>query len=160
MKRILFSSFFSILCISTLYAVSAKPGITKITQPDGYQLSTLQRGDETFHFRTTTDQYVLLLDEQGYLAYAVPNATGELLVSSIRAHNVNERNEQEITFLQTIKPNLPFGVIVKQNIKLKVLQKATQNKRMNAAKVKSTTAPHFLVILVEFSDNSFAIIST
>jgi len=156
MKIRIYSILLFLCIVSALYAVPAKPGMSKITQPDGYQLATLQRGDETFHYRTTTDQYVLLQDVQGYFVYAQQGNNGELVASEIRAHNMNERSEQEIAFLQTIKPNLPFGTVIRQSVKLKLLNKKAQSSRRKVEGEKSKINPHYLVILVEFSDNSFA----
>jgi len=157
--RVIYVFVFIFLSICALEAVPAKPGATKIAQPDGYELSTVLRGDETFHFRTTTDQYVLLQDAQGYLVYAVPNAVGELTASSTRAHNIADRTAQEIAFLQTIKPNLPFGTAVRQAVKSRLLKKSSlinSNRIQKAKSISTNTSPHYLVILVEFSDNSFA----
>lgn len=59
-------------------AVPAKPGLMKITQPDGTVVETTIIGDEHFHYYETPAGEILLRDVDGTLRPAVISATGEL----------------------------------------------------------------------------------
>lgn len=60
------------------FAVPAKPGLMKITQPDGTIVETTIVGDEHFHYYETSAGEILLRDEYGTLRPAVLGSDGEL----------------------------------------------------------------------------------
>lgn len=65
----------------TSLAVPAKPGLIKITQPDGTVVETRIIGDEHFHYYETPVGEILLRDEAGVLRPATIGQNGELKAS-------------------------------------------------------------------------------
>jgi len=158
MKKIL-CFFIVVLCsIPQIYAVKAHKGNISFTQANGYQLKTILNGDEFFHFRTSVDHFVLLPDAAGNLTYAQRDSNGELIASSIIAHNIEERSSGEIAFLQTIEPNMTFGTTLIDKIKKRIVTTKIQRSNRLAVKAKTSASdpPHYLVLLVNFSDNTFS----
>lgn len=134
-----------------VYAVKAYPHPFIVTQPDGTQLTIRLQGDERRHFKTTEDGYVLKANSRGFLAYASVNQAGEIAEGQVIARDIMKRSASEKQFLKTVN-QLAAAQILQQT--------AMQAKVQRAASVPQKAFPHLgspksLVILVNFSDNSF-----
>ncbi|MDD2799504.1 MAG: M6 family metalloprotease domain-containing protein [Bacteroidales bacterium] len=162
MRRIITIFVVLLFGVSQLMAVVARPKASIFNQPNGYMLESLLKGDEYFHFRKTTDNYVLLLNNQGYLTYAVKNTQGELVPSEVVAHNPADRTTSENAFLNTIAPNMAFGKVLLTTVQTNRLARNLLRKKQVVMRsgVPQTGATKFLVILVNFSDNTFTVPST
>lgn len=96
------------MCLNVL-AVPANTKPITITQPNGKTLTFVLKGDERVHWYETLDGYTLLRNEEGDLEFACVDENNILQVSGILACNQEERDEIELSFLQTIKPQLFFS---------------------------------------------------
>lgn len=96
------------MCLN-VFAVPANTKPITITQPNGKTLTFVLKGDERVHWYETLDGYTLLRNEEGDLEFACVDENNILQVSGILACNQEERDEIELSFLQTIKPQLFFS---------------------------------------------------
>lgn len=137
----------------SLFAVTAFPEKVQFTQPDGQKVLVTMKGDEFLKFAETEDGYTLLYNEEGYFNYAYINDEGNLVPSTFNAHNISERSELEVQFLQTILTHLYFSEVQINSI-LQI--RATVEQQM--AQTPSPTARgsmKLLCILMEFPDKPF-----
>ncbi|MCL2845389.1 MAG: M6 family metalloprotease domain-containing protein, partial [Chitinivibrionia bacterium] len=74
--------------------------------PDGSSITVRLHGDEWQNWRTTTDGYTILLNENGFWEYASEDKNGDLQSSGIRAQNENKRTNKEREFLRDRPKNL------------------------------------------------------
>lgn len=65
--------------------------------PDGYVLRTTLHGDENKHWCETADGYHILETDSGYFYYLQKNDSS---VSTMLAHNVEDRSRKEKRFLR------------------------------------------------------------
>lgn len=98
--------FKRLLSLSTMFALtvgmSALPArrvYKTITQPDGTQLTIALQGDEHLHYFTTTDGHPIVRTTDGSFRYALLNGS-QLTPSSVVAHDVNTRNDDENDFIK------------------------------------------------------------
>jgi len=83
-----------------LYAIPAKPGGVKVSQPDGGTLTLVLHGDEYHHFTTTTDGYTVVKAGAEW-QYATLRG-GSLTASGVAAHDVAARARVEKDFVGTL----------------------------------------------------------
>jgi immune inhibitor A len=133
------------------FAVQAYPYPISITQPDGTTLMIQLNGNEFQHYQTSEDGYLLQQNAKGYYTYATINSRGKIISSENIASDIKNRSAKTIQFLKTV----PAPEIV--HSKMQSVQKSkmalTENKPRRAFPV--TGSGKSLVILVNFSDNSF-----
>ena len=134
-----------------VYAVKAYPRPFIVTQPDGTQLTIRLQGDERRHFKTTEDGYVLKANSRGFLTYASVNPAGEIAEGQVIARDIMKRSASEKQFLKTVN-QLAAAQILQQT--------AMKTRAQRAASAPQKAFPHLgspksLVILVNYSDNSF-----
>ena len=109
MKKYIFI-LLTLLCFcNTLWAVPAEKKLITITQPNGKELSYWLKGDEFIHWAETIDGYSLLRNQEGNWCYATLNEKGEMVASDIIACNPEERNVEEVIFLEKTEKNLFFS---------------------------------------------------
>ncbi len=152
--------FILFVCISffpctELQAVPAYPYPVTVTQLDGSQLTILLKGDEFFHYKTTTDGFLLIPDNKGILTYAGLDESGTLISSGIAAKNSEQRTKEEKQLLKKLPTESSF-------IHLSVLntKKESSSLKRKSSLTKSFPLqgnPKSLVILVNFADQSFVI---
>ena len=141
------------------FGVPAKPTPIIITQPDGSELTVYLRGDENHHFYITQDGYLINQDSLGFYCYAT-TVNSNTIVSSIRANDITDRTEAEISYISQIDKEAQFNQLSNlRNSKIAARQSAA---RMHAASTKtqksgslSTGTRKGLVILVEYQDVKF-----
>ncbi len=147
----------STIYFSSLYAVRATPYPITITQVDGSEITIRLHGDEFFSYKTTLDGYTLLANSDGILTYAQIDSTGNLISSGVKANNIEKRLNKEKLFIKNITPNLNFN---KQNLVNRTLRVRAVISNLNIqASYPKTGSPKSLVILVNFSDNSYTVSS-
>ena len=162
MRKLNLFILLSVLAIEVM-AVPAKRVVKTITQSDGTQLDVMLRGDESFHFYSTTDGIPLIETPDGYAYAKVEN--GILTSTGMRAHNLRDRMINETSYVE-------FGgaanrVTVHQLWSQKnasrnahrLLRSAMKKRQDESKKVKSRasateTVKKGLVILVNFSDDN------
>ncbi|MBQ5750597.1 MAG: hypothetical protein IIV86_04640, partial [Bacteroidaceae bacterium] len=79
----------------------ANPNPITITQPDGSQLTIRLYGDESFHYTTTQDGYLIRKDVDGYFKYY--DFQNKKLTQQV-ATNADYRTAQESKLLSTLAP--------------------------------------------------------
>jgi M6 family metalloprotease-like protein len=160
MKKVLFFTYVLLItCLYSvqLYAVKAFPDPINIQQPDGSTISVLLHGDEFFHYQTTDDGYLIKQNEKGYYRYATVNASGGLVESAYNVHEKTKRTLTEQSFLKGISPSGQIQLLrkaVSTTSTSTIMRAKSSTTSTNAFPLTGT--PKSLVILVNFSDNSFS----
>ncbi|MDR0789496.1 MAG: M6 family metalloprotease domain-containing protein [Bacteroidales bacterium] len=148
----------AMLISQTMFAVPAKQGVLTITQLDGTTIDVYLSGDERISWYKTTDNYTLLVNEQGILEYAMLNSKNELVPSGTKAHNEGERSIAETVVLTTISKNLDYSPSQKAMMK-EIASKVFDNdkEQAKAQGVEGVTIGRrkALIILVEYTDVPF-----
>lgn len=149
----------SMFCLSTLpgFAVRAYYQPIKIQQPDGSTLLTRLNGDEHFHYRTTTDGYLIAEDSTGVFKYATVS-NNNILISSVVARDLNKRSTSEVAYLKTINKDE-----IQSSLRAKTTSTIAKVRSMQASRPQKAYplngSPKALVILANFSDKSFVVTS-
>jgi len=150
---LLFIILASILSVSYTYAVKATPYPITVTQPDGSVITIRLRGDEFFHYKTSTDGYTLVPNAAGVLTYAKRNIFGNLYSTNVKANNAERRTDKERQLIQKLTPNENFN---KKNLVRRAMRSASSTSDTSPRKIYPLTGtPKSVVILVNFSDKSF-----
>ncbi|OPZ02776.1 MAG: Immune inhibitor A precursor [Bacteroidetes bacterium ADurb.BinA395] len=139
-------------------AVPAYPFPVKVVQPDGTEISVKLNGDEFFHYQTTLDGYLITRDKDGFFKYGKLSKKKEIAPSKYRVNNIEKRTKEEINFIKQLPKGIDFS---KQN-QLNRIQRAssvTVTEKSGRKAYPLTGSPKSLVILVNFSDNSFTVSS-
>lgn len=154
-----------IICIGTIlyfvpnaHAIMANPNPITITQPDGSTLTIRIHGDESFHYTTTLDGYLIEKDIDGFFKY-VDFEADQLTTQT--AGNIDARSVAEnrlLAQLSPVKKYLPRLIqkhcITTKSPRVTAPRRAQQaDSRMRAS--SETTESQYLVILVGFSDLPF-----
>lgn len=159
-----------LLCVpQDAEAIKAYPRPVTITQPDGTKITVRIHGDESFHYTTTIDGFMLERDKTGFFRYVNYDFnTGRKTLSAQRARNVGERTAEEKTFVANLKaaqlitadmktrrtPMLKrHSRAVRPWLKKQPLMKA--NAATADAETPTTAESQYLVILVNFADCGF-----
>ena len=153
MKRFLFIIVLSIMVLDgNIYAVPACPNLFSVIQQDSTLLQVQLHGDEFSNWMTTSDGYVIGVDSQHAYRYLVPQGDN-LVFSEHLAHNSQERDNAEVTFLQRCG-----DMALTQ---MKQCQLSTHRNQVSAIQTSTNTslpvkgARRILTILVEFPDKPF-----
>jgi len=162
-RQFLFIVFVQILIkltLTPLCAVNAYPFPITVKQPDGTPLTILLRGDELYHYQTTTDGYLLETNAEGYLTYATVNDSGKIISSGIIASEIEKRTTKEILFLKTNTKAESLKALQEQEAQ--ALQQVRSRSIAMSEQVQSSglspfkdNSPKVLIILVNFSDVQF-----
>lgn len=153
MKKLLLTA----LLFSTLTAgaVKMKQGATAVKQSDGTTITVKAFGDEDFCYFTATDGTLLYQKGTDFFIAKV-NGNGQLVPSSILAHNPASRSSMEMAAAKKQDRKLFFSSIAQ-------IAKANKVKREPMTE-DNTLFPHIgkqkiPVILVEFSDVHFSVVN-
>ena len=101
-KRIISFAAAMLLAISAS-AVPARPYKHQVKQADGTMLTVMTRGDENFHFTCTEDGIPVFKAADGSYYYAKLGTGKHMEASRQLAHDVQQRSQQELSFVQTNK---------------------------------------------------------
>jgi hypothetical protein len=112
MKRKLFITVFAILVVSSALSAQARPARVpavpypiEYVQPNGDTLVIRLYGDESKHYTTTLDGYVIVENKKGYLCYAILDKNGNYMPSKHIANNKEKRTKHENKFLKKMAEN-------------------------------------------------------
>ena len=159
-----------LLCVpQDAEAVKAYPRPVTITQPDGTKITVRIHGDESFHYTTTIDGFMLERDKAGYFRYVNYDFnTGVKTLSAQRARNVGERTAEEKTFVANLKAaqlitadmkTRRTPMLKKHSRAVRPWLKKQQMMKANAANAAAANnvdgESQYLVILVNFADCAF-----
>ncbi len=98
-----------VLFTNNLFAVVAYPYPINFDQSDKTQITVTLKGDEKVNWGKTSDGYTLMRAKNGDWVYAISDNKGGMQPSTIIAHNLNQRTEEEIAFLANIDTNLFYS---------------------------------------------------
>lgn len=149
-------SIFTLLMlnISNLKAVKAYPYPLEIKQPDGSYLTVQLHGDESFHYKTTTDGYKIQKNKAGFYVYTEKDNLGRLSAGKIIAKNPEKRTIEEKRYLSELPDISAESLITYTDNRMAVSQ---ANAPAGLSGFPRTGSPRSLVILVNFSDTVFKI---
>jgi len=140
--------------LQELEAVPAYRQPITVIQPDGNRITFMLQGDEFFHYKITTDGYLLTESNNGLLNYAQVDANGNVIDTQIHANEVSARSINEKKFLQTLTPNPEMTLVKKAYNTQRSIQSVVGSTGIQKA-FPLNGKPKSLVILVNFSDKSF-----
>lgn len=152
-KRVSILLVFFLLGINKLMAIPAYPHPIRVQQPDGTYVTIRLHGDEYLHFTTTLDDYTVVKNDEGYYVYADYHE-GNLIPTSMVAHDIDARSRSEINFVAGITKHLQPAMTISNRER----RNAAMNRRRQALQSPPLDYAHFrgLVVLVEFNDRSFS----
>jgi M6 family metalloprotease domain len=145
--------FFLFGIINRLMAIPAYPHPIRVQQPDGTYVTIRLHGDEYLNFTTTLDDYTVVKNDKGYFVYADYHQ-GNLIPTSMVAHDIDSRSSSEINFVAGITKHLQPTMTISNRER----RNAAMNSRRQALESTPFDYTHFrgLVVLVEFKDRSFS----
>ncbi|MDR2907048.1 MAG: M6 family metalloprotease domain-containing protein [Bacteroidales bacterium] len=142
--------------VGPIFAAPIDPTPGPYQLPDGTEITIQMYGDETFYWTTTEDGFTVLYNSEGFLEYAVKDATGALILSGVRAYNPNERSDADKQFLSTISKSLNYSE--PQRTAMRRIGKARAEAMQQTVSYPQRPLVgevHIPVILVEFPDLKF-----
>lgn len=157
LQRLLLLLGFMMQLAPTAYGIKANPNPVTITQPDGTQLTIRICGDESFHYTTTLDGYLIRKANDGFYKYL--NTDGKLLTTQV-ATDINNRTMVEKRFIAGLTPakKLIPQIVAQRNI-TKRAPRVSAPPRIHTIHQRATAQQadesQYLVILVGFSDRPF-----
>lgn len=140
----------------TVCAIPALPTPVTMTMPDGSEITVRVHGDEHFHYYTSTDNHMLVADENGYLCYASENGT-TLKSSGVVAHNPEKRTARELQYISSLSSDATLrlrNVAAKQIANSRAPKASGQFSDLITA-YPTLGSPRALVLLVQFPDQKF-----
>lgn len=149
----------------TMLAIPSKPGLITYDMPNGETISVYLHGDETAHYYTTPDGYVLSRGEDGFFRYITVNEDAENEVSEVIATETSRRTKSEIEFVGSIdrKTTLRNLELQHRPVRQQLYHKSPRAYSQTKSNVKQSTAfpttgiQKGVAILVEFSNNTFTL---
>lgn len=158
---------------ATLHAVKAYPGLLKVVQPDGSEMTVKKIGDEFGHYTVTADGYPLVR-ENGCYYYATADATGRLTSTGVMARAEALRSAADVEALSAIDRNAVVDAHVRA-LTPRASQRRLVRDRAMSVTAPSATSPRrvpsnmlttdfpskgkqkAIVILVEYTDVKFRV---
>lgn len=134
-------------------AVPAYPGLVKLLQPDGEEVTVYMRGDEKVHWMESPDGYSLLYDKDKRIVFAATGETGNMIPSSIVYRDALLRSSID-TQLADIPKRLRYSA--SQVSMLKEIWNVTKSSMERAAPKAATGTVHAICPLVQFPDRLFS----
>ena len=141
------------LLISILiYAVPAKSGIFKVTQPDGTEIELVLNGDEYSNFITSVDGFLLKKNDNRFYHYATMNKDGVISTTKFIYHVPEKRTDKEKKFINQVLSKNNFREISKNVSEKRYVSLQQQVKQRAGERVVGEKG---IVLLVNFSDVKF-----
>lgn len=158
MKRIFYLLLLFVSLSGALKAVPAYPGLITTTQPDGTTISYYMKGDENFHFMTSEDGYLISLNSDNILEYAIINDNFEIVTTGVKASDIAYRTSKEKRYLQNaLKASDAVASlqVASERANVRAQQRVAQNGDAPVMRYPLQGKPTSLVILVNFQDIQF-----
>lgn len=151
-RKITLTYIFISLITVYLQAIPAKPFPVTNILPDGNTFEYIQKGDEFFKYKTTTDGYLIIQQQDGFFYYADYIDNTGFKSRGIKANNPDKRSAIELNELRSMQAYPNFS---KQHILSKISKVAETDTASLQKAYPKTGSPKSLVILVNFKDASF-----
>ncbi len=135
-------------------AVPADKTPVNIKQPNGKNLTLILSGDERLNWANTLDGYTLLHDKEGSWVYAMRDAEGNMVPSSVLACNEQERSQTEKDFLRNIEKNMFFSSSQIESKREENMKKFGPVEKAYTD-IPTVASDSILVILVNYTDKTF-----
>ena len=74
--------------------------------PDDSKINVIILKTKIGNFKESLDGYTILVNEEEYYEYAVKDKNEQLILSGVRAHNLNRRFNRELNFLKKHEKHL------------------------------------------------------
>ncbi|HLP05925.1 MAG TPA: M6 family metalloprotease domain-containing protein, partial [Paludibacter sp.] len=141
--------------INHVFAVKAYPAPIQVRQPDGTELTVRLHGDEFRHYKTTGDGFLIRQDSRGFYTYATVDSNGVIVGGTTIARDAKNRSAAETRYLQGIdKLRVASAIESTRQKSRKILSSASAAPRKA---YPLDGSPKALVILANFSDNTFSV---
>lgn len=142
------------------YAVPAKQGLIPYEMPDGTIVGIRLFGDETFHYATTEDGYVIKADENNVLRYMIP-VDGKLTMTDVRVTNISDRDASTKSMLDGYDKTVAESILKSEAKQAREAAPRMESPRRAGTNEKGSSfpsegSPKVLVILAEYSDVKFS----
>lgn len=135
------------------FGVGAYPYPQDIEQPDGSVLTIRLHGDEWFNWVSTIDGYRITRNRSGVFEYASVLKSGEVTPSGITASNPENRDAEELEFLNAIEPGSMVSPERIQEIRESFISPMLKNSSIESY-FPASGERKLLVILVTFPDKT------
>lgn len=138
------------------HAIPAIPTPVTMSMPDGTSITVRLHGDENFHYYTSSDNHLLVADDNGNLCYAIQSGN-KLTSSGITAHEPGLRTPKELSFISNLTAETTAKLkktAAAQSLAAKTPKGSSQFTDLFTA-YPSIGSPRALVLLVEFPDQKF-----
>lgn len=153
MKKTLVLITAILLSVIEIFATQAYPHLISFTQPDKSTLSIYLKGDEKINWIESEDGYSLLHDDDGHLVYAIQDKNGNMVPSTIMAHDKKYRTAEEDSILASIPKYLRYTD--KQITDLLALWEIVEGQKSQKSNMTTTGEVKLLLILMQFTDKQF-----
>lgn len=140
-----------LLVVLNLFSIPAKRTWTVVKQSDGSVLTLMNSGDEHYHYFVTTDGFTVLKNSNDNNYYYANKFGFSETISSLLAHDPDNRSEAETQFLNTLS-SLKSSAAAAKPIYRKLAAPTTETEpRYSFSGIKKG-----LIILTQFSDVKFS----
>jgi M6 family metalloprotease-like protein len=140
---------FAFVSIQQSNATTAYPKPVNVVQSDGSVLNLTLKGDERLSWATTPDGYTLVYNTQGIFEYGQISRSGDLVPSGVKARNVSERTQAELSFLSALQKGLTY------NASQTSIAHQIRSQEITMQAFPTTGNRKLVCILVAFTDVAF-----
>lgn len=144
------------LWMAPAWAIPAKPGLLQMAQPDGTVATVSLIGDENFHYYITADGYPLI-EDNGYLCYAICDASGTPMSSGVRITEALPGSEKARSIMTSTNLSALQDALKIQGRKAPELMPAKGPGKFSGNFFPSEGSQKALIILVEYQDVRFTL---
>ena len=146
------AGIFCMLSSAAAFALPAKQGVIAAEQPDGTTVFIRLEGDERHHKAYSSDGYLLTNDKEGFYVFADCDAQGNIVATSLREINPEQRSAATISKLATINQATLMDASVKARSNA-----PARNPGLFSTQFPSKGEHNAIAILVEFKNKKFSI---
>ena len=140
-----------LLVVLNLFSIPAKRTWTVVKQSDGSVLTLMNSGDEHYHYFVTTDGFTVLKNSNDNNYYYANKFGFSETISSLLAHDPDNRSEAETQFLNTLSSLKSSAAAAKPVYRKFAAPKTETEPRYSFSGIKKG-----LIILTQFSDVKFS----
>ncbi|MCM1079388.1 MAG: M6 family metalloprotease domain-containing protein [Bacteroidales bacterium] len=141
--------------ISTV-AVPAKPGLLKMYQADGTEITVRLMGDEHHHFYLSEDGYLLVNDNETFY-YGNTDGNGNIISSGIAASQIGRRSKEAKQYLRNVDMTGVREALQKKAVTRRAAKSPNKAVGLFDTGFPSKGDQKGIVILVEYKDKKFTL---